>query len=207
MCGCDCCCNKCDSYQDGTATLTSISFIPYQARTANCPIPVSGGDICTNTGENIFTLTSGGFLDATKYVLWVEYDSNCKDFAYSPAIQSCTADNTCLAFRSLSEEDCEDIWTFRIALNTDASNCSPNFPIPVNEEGQLAIRVYYREPCIIVSDNCEAPSPCSNPTSVYRPRYMGGGLITFLENTTNYNIPSVILDHKESECGINGDCN
>ncbi len=200
--GCECCCNKCESYTEGTVTL-NINFMNYPNRSASCPIPVSGGDICTNTGENILDIESG--LDSDKYLLYVEYESNCNGFAASQAFQSCISEGTCKGFRSVDEGDCDDVWTFRIGLNVTTPDCTPSFPIPISGD-QLVFRVYYREPCIQVSDGCESPPPCENPNAIYRPRYESGGIIDFADNVTNYS-QAVLMLWTESRCNIPRDCN
>ena len=203
--GCECCCNKCDSYSEGTVRL-ELSYISYPSRQTICPIPVTGGDVCLNEGENIISFSGGASLDSDKYLLYVEYITRCKDFQFSQAISNCTNEGTCIAFSHDTEDGCNGVLV-RIGLNIDQPNCTPSFPIPIpdDKEGQLAIKVYYREPCILVSDNCEAPSPCTNIESTYRPSYEGGGLITFSDNT-EYDLP-VFLMHKSSMCGISFDCN
>ena len=131
------------------------------------------------------------FHTSASYYLWVEFESCCDDFAFSPEFRALFDAGT--AWYTIPGKKRK---LYTIALNTTAGSTSPTFPIPTSSSSGNGIEggtimVHYWEPCMT---GCESPLP-SCGTFPFRPTYTG----TASTAQANVSTP-VFLTWSETKC-------
>ena len=195
-----CCCRNrdCPDLRLGYITLEPLSWINgYQNRqVGTCPIPISGGDPCDFTGNDILIdETSTYSHDPDKYILWAEIVHCCHDYSTEISYQFYQAELGINA-ETFGITNSDKLLT-RISMNISQSDCNPRIPVPIIENKTPNVRIYYREPCISISDNCESPPP-NNSGDRYRPQYEDNIMAIYADDETEASVP-VVLAHISSE--------
>lgn len=146
---CNGCAANCEELQSVTATLDIQPPLIFQGR--NCMIPFQPtGDICDFPGmPDPFIFGQPLAMASSNYMLMAQYVFACDNWLQFPEISECLNNGTCRETFTTNGDK-----ALRFMLNTDGGNCTPTIPIPVNNLANFVITVFYREPCIDVSDNC-----------------------------------------------------
>lgn len=169
-----------------------------------CTFPFGKGDPCDFAGNNF--LDKAGTAD--KYFLWVTYETPCDKFYLQSQEFQDLQDSGVARAQEESTEECDKIWKFTFALNTEGPNCSPSIPYPIlnvnSNTSQIAnLTLHYLEPCINFQQNCFSEYPCfGHPT---RPKYELYRETLLDVGTPNHVIPIFLtpfenLQHVEDFC-------
>ena len=122
-----------------------------------CTIPVSGGELESNLGQNPRPYFLGGSLDPSKYVLYAKVTTACDSYV-DWFVEECKT-GSCTFYRGVGE----DSWV-RHHLNLKEGNNSPIIQVPKGVH--FTVELVYMEPC-----NSGCYDPDINGGNPYRGRF------------------------------------